>query len=45
MKKASKIETKAAPAKKAGAKAAVTKTGSAVAPKLSSNHNETFLTR
>jgi hypothetical protein len=45
MKKASKIETKAAPAKKAGVKVAVKKAASTVSPKLSSNHNETLLTR
>jgi hypothetical protein len=45
MKKASRIETKTASAKKAGVKATVKKTSSAVAPKLSANHNETFLTR
>jgi hypothetical protein len=44
MKKASKLETKA-PAKKANLKVAVRKAASTVSPKLSSNHNETLLTR
>jgi hypothetical protein len=45
MKKASKLQTKAAPAKKANLKAGVKKAASTVSPKLSSNHNETLLTR
>ena len=45
MKKASKVQTKAGPAKKANVKVAATKTASTVSPKLSSNHSETFLTR
>ncbi len=44
MKKASKIETKAA-AKKANLKVGVKKAASTVSPKLSSNHNETLLIR
>ncbi len=44
MKKAIKMETKAAPAKKANVKATVTKAASTVSPKLSANHNETLLT-
>lgn len=45
MKKAMKMGTKAAPAKKANVKAAVKKAASTVSPKLSANHNETLLTR
>ena len=44
MKKASKIETKAA-AKKANLKVGVKKAASTVSPKLAGNHNETLLTR
>ena len=43
VKKAIKLEMKAAPTKKASLKAAVKKTASAVSPKLASNHNETIL--
>jgi hypothetical protein len=45
MKKASKLQTKAVPAKKANLKAGVKKAASTVSPRLSSNHNETLLTR
>ena len=45
MKKASKVQTKTAPATKANLKVAVKKAASTVSPKISSNHNETFLTR
>jgi hypothetical protein len=45
MKTKSKIQTKAAPAKKANLKGTVKKAASTVSPKLSANHNETLLTR
>ena len=45
MKKASKLQTKAVPAKKANLKVGVKKAASTVSPKLSSNHNETLLIR
>jgi hypothetical protein len=45
MKKATITEVKAAPAKKASLKAAVTKAAATVSPKLASNHNETLLVR
>jgi hypothetical protein len=45
MKNAMKTEAKAAAAKKANVKAAVKKAASTVSPRLSSNHNETLLTR
>jgi hypothetical protein len=45
MKKASRIETKSAPAKSTVAKIGVKKTATTVSPRLAGNHNETLLTR
>ncbi|HXM16199.1 MAG TPA: hypothetical protein VN933_13230 [Candidatus Eremiobacteraceae bacterium] len=45
MKKASKIEAKTAPAKKANVKIAAKKTATTVSPRLAANHNETLHTR